>query len=581
MEKGYHEEAMTRVKKALLNCDSLLRAFPSIDSIEIASKTWKSVLVYGDFRDRFMNLYNGLLLSILLELSSKVDYPPDRLTALWILFRSGSHLPLLPESFTADIWNFALIQFRMLMQSDKMEPLLSSLSHDDISPLINDIHHYIANQCHCQPTSSRFYDHSKTNLFLALDLMKGIYDENLKAEDPVPFKRFYSELVTEAFAPQNQTHYRSLILKYPFAVHLSLKRNVLRENPCHQAVHLWVNRESLMNDALNAAPRIRAKSPYPNLQITFKGEFGYDLGGLKREFFNLFCENLSPDYFHRDDDDARKMLIDLTKNVDSDKYHNIGIIIASAFHQQVPLNLNFPKFFYNRLLGLPVVLRDLLSYDENMYKAMQKILNPSLTAEGLVECSAGYFENEDDDPITLDNRVERVETLLESIVANDQINQLSLGFNSAIGDQYKSLLNPDELEILLCGVQTIDHADLKQHTVYSRDGDHEISLRYSEHDPVIQNLWEVLSEFDQPDMVRLVQFVTGTSRLPPGGAANLDPPMMVQPVPPSWSTAPVDDQLPGASTCYNQLILPPYSSKAILSRKLRQALEHCQGFGLD
>eukprot|EP00474_Spongospora_subterranea_P005380 CRZ05838.1 hypothetical protein [Spongospora subterranea] len=324
MEKGYHEEAMTRVKKALLNCDSLLRAFPSIDSIEIASKTWKSVLVYGDFRDRFMNLYNGLLLSILLELSSKVDYPPDRLTALWILFRSGSHLPLLPESFTADIWNFALIQFRMLMQSDKMEPLLSSLSHDDISPLINDIHHYIANQCHCQPTSSRFYDHSKTNLFLALDLMKGIYDENLKAEDPVPFKRFYSELVTEAFAPQNQTHYRSLILKYPFAVHLSLKRNVLRENPCHQAVHLWVNRESLMNDALNAAPRIRAKSPYPNLQITFKGEFGYDLGGLKREFFNLFCENLSPDYFHRDDDDARKMLIDLTKNVDSDKYHNIG-----------------------------------------------------------------------------------------------------------------------------------------------------------------------------------------------------------------------------------------------------------------
>jgi ubiquitin-protein ligase E3 A len=41
-----------------------------------------------------------------------------------------------------------------------------------------------------------------------------------------------------------------------------------------------------------------------------------------------------------------------------------------------------------------------------------------------------------------------------------------------------------------------------------------------------------------------------------------------------------DIRLPSAHTCFNHLLLPPYSNINILRTKLKYAIMHAEGFGL-
>jgi hypothetical protein len=43
---------------------------------------------------------------------------------------------------------------------------------------------------------------------------------------------------------------------------------------------------------------------------------------------------------------------------------------------------------------------------------------------------------------------------------------------------------------------------------------------------------------------------------------------------------PSDDKLPTSHTCFNQLVIPEYSSKDILRKKLLTAIENSEGFGM-
>merc|ERR1712050_799129 len=83
---------------------------------------------------------------------------------------------------------------------------------------------------------------------------------------------------------------------------------------------------------------------------------------------------------------------------------------------------------------------------------------------------------------------------------------------------------------------------------------------------VTQWFWEVVEGFDPEKKGKLLQFTTGTSRLPAGGFKDLKPPFKIE------VTAESVDHLPNSHTCFNQLCIPKYSSKEELEGKLKQAL---------
>lgn len=69
-----------------------------------------------------------------------------------------------------------------------------------------------------------------------------------------------------------------------------------------------------------------------------------------------------------------------------------------------------------------------------------------------------------------------------------------------------------ELELLIGGIADIDVDDWKKHTDYRG---------YQESDEVIQNFWKIIRSWDAEQKSRLLQFATGTSRIPVNGFKDL------------------------------------------------------------
>lgn len=68
-------------------------------------------------------------------------------------------------------------------------------------------------------------------------------------------------------------------------------------------------------------------------------------------------------------------------------------------------------------------------------------------------------------------------------------------------------------QLLMCGLQDIDVNDWKRNTAY-RSG-------YNANHPVIVNFWKAVYSMNNEMRSRLLQFVTGTSRVPMNGFSAL------------------------------------------------------------
>ena len=85
-------------------------------------------------------------------------------------------------------------------------------------------------------------------------------------------------------------------------------------------------------------------------------------------------------------------------------------------------------------------------------------------------------------------------------------------------------------------------------------------------------LWDILREFSLENRRQFLYFVTGSSRTPLDG---YDPPFNL-----TQGSDMTEDSLPKAHTCFNQLVLPRYSSKEIMIDKMLFAFSNTEGFHL-
>lgn len=141
-----------------------------------------------------------------------------------------------------------------------------------------------------------------------------------------------------------------------------------------------------------------------------------------------------------------------------------------------------------------------------------------------------------------------------------------IGLNEIVPDNLLSIFDEYELELLMCGTGNISVSDLKKN--------HNLAGFGRTFRKVIDWFWTIIGSFTQEELARLVQFVTGSSQLPPGGFAELSPKFQI-------SSSPTHNSLPTAHTCFNQLCLPDYSSCEELQRCLILAItEGSEGFGM-
>lgn len=144
------------------------------------------------------------------------------------------------------------------------------------------------------------------------------------------------------------------------------------------------------------------------------------------------------------------------------------------------------------------------------------------------------------------------------------------GFNELIPEDLVTVFDERELELLIGGIAEIDVEDWKKHTDYRG---------YQESDEVVKWFWKCISEWDNEQRARLLQFTTGTSRIPVNGFKDLqgsDGPRRF-----TIEKAGEAQQLPKSHTCFNRVDLPVYEDYDNLKQKLTLAVEETIGFGQE
>uniref|UniRef100_A0A8P4K559 HECT-type E3 ubiquitin transferase n=1 Tax=Dicentrarchus labrax TaxID=13489 RepID=A0A8P4K559_DICLA len=432
-----------------------------------------------------------------------------------------------------------------------------------------------------------YIDHSKTTLrgeayccLMSLCCLFHPDTKNTQWEDP----RLQSPAITGPAVPysrefkQKYDYFRKKLKKpadIPNRFEMKLHRNNIFEESYRRIMSLK------RPDVLKA-----------RLWIEFESEKGLDYGGVAREwFFLLSKEMFNPYYglFEYSATDNYTLQINPNSglcNEDHLSYFKfIGRVAGMAVFHGKLLDGFFIRPFYKMMLGKQISLKDMESVDSEYYNSLKWILENDPTELDLRFCidedNFGQTYQVDLKPsgsdmvVTNENKKEYIDLVIQWRFVNrvqKQMNAFLEGFTELILIDLIKIFDENELELLMCGLGDVDVNDWRQHTVYKNG--------YCPNHPVIQWFWKVVLLMDAEKRIRLLQFVTGTSRVPMNGFAELygsNGPQLFTIE--QWGTP---DKLPRAHTCFNRLDLPTYESFEDLREKLLMAVENAQGFeGVD
>lgn len=191
--------------------------------------------------------------------------------------------------------------------------------------------------------------------------------------------------------------------------------------------------------------------------------------------------------------------------------------------------------------------------------------------------------------VTEENKEEYVKLLVEHRIARrvrEQFKAFMTGLNEIIPQHLIDVFDERELELLIGGISDIDvyvHLSIFRLSVYGSmtltflpkyrdDWSKYTDYRgYDPNDDVVQWFWKCVRSWPSERKSRLLQFTTGTSRIPVNGFKDLqgsDGPRRF-----TIEKSGDANSLPKSHTCFNRIDLPPYKDYAALEHKLTLAVE--------
>ncbi|ORY96177.1 hypothetical protein BCR43DRAFT_491214 [Syncephalastrum racemosum] len=354
--------------------------------------------------------------------------------------------------------------------------------------------------------------------------------------------------------------------------------------------HIKIRRDHIFEDAYAEVMRQAPADLKKRLMIKFDGEDGLDYGGLSREFFFLLShEMFNPFYclFEYSAHDNYTLQINPHSGINPEHlnyFRFIGRVVGLAIFHRRFLDAFFIVSFYKMILNKKVAVADMESVDADFHRSLMWILDNDIT--DVLELTFSVDDDRFGEMVTVDlkpggrdievtdeNKKEYVNLVTEWRIykrVEEQFKAFKEGFNQLIPQDLINVFDERELELLIGGIAEIDVDDWKKHTDYRG---------YTEQDDVIQWFWKCVRSWDSEKKSRLLQFTTGTSRIPVNGFKDLqgsDGPRRF-----TIEKAGEVTQLPKAHTCFNRIDMPPYRSYDALVAKLSMAVEETLGFGQE
>ncbi|KAJ3867740.1 hypothetical protein EV359DRAFT_78243 [Lentinula novae-zelandiae] len=351
-----------------------------------------------------------------------------------------------------------------------------------------------------------------------------------------------------------------------------------------------IRRNHIFEDSYAEIMRQTPNDLKKRLMIKFDGEDGLDYGGLSREFFFLLShEMFNPFYclFEYSAHDNYTLQINPASGVNPEHlnyFKFIGRCLGLGIFHRRFLDAYFIVSFYKMILKKKVTLADLESVDTELHRGMTWMLENDIT--DIIDTSFTTTEERfgemvtielkpggEDIPVTEDNKKDYVECIVDYRISKrvkEQFDAFMSGFSELIPQDLITVFDERELELLIGGMSEIDVDDWLKFTDYRG---------YEMTDEVIQWFWKCVRSWPPERKSRLLQFATGTSRIPVNGFKDLqgsDGPRRF-----TIEKSGDPSQLPKSHTCFNRIDLPPYKDYASLEHKLTLAVEETVGFGQE
>ncbi|KAJ2687989.1 hypothetical protein IWW39_002527 [Coemansia spiralis] len=353
--------------------------------------------------------------------------------------------------------------------------------------------------------------------------------------------------------------------------------------------HIKVARDTVFENSYNEVMRVPVSELKKRLMIKFDGEDGLDYGGVSREFFFLLShEMFNPQYclFEYSAHDTYTLQINPHSEINPEHlnyFRFIGRTMGLAIFHRRFLDAFFTSSFYKMILKKPITLDDMQSVDADIHRSLKWTLENDVSDMGFtftvdddhfgerveVELKPGGKDID----VTEENKKEFVQLSIQYRVCDrikEQFEAFQAGFHELIPEDLIQVFDERELELLIGGLAEIDMDDWKKNTDYRG---------YTESDQVVQWFWKFVTAMDAEHQTRLLQFTTGTSRIPVNGFKDLQG----SDGPRRFTIEKSGDviALPKSHTCFNRIDLPPYPDYDTLASKLTLAIENTVGFAQE
>ncbi|KAH8254512.1 hypothetical protein KR032_010598 [Drosophila birchii] len=358
---------------------------------------------------------------------------------------------------------------------------------------------------------------------------------------------------------------------------------------------LEVSRNEIFEESYRLIMKMRGKDMRKRLMVKFKGEEGLDYGGVAREWLHLLSrEMLNPQYglFQYSRDDHYTLQINPDSGVNPDHlsyFHFVGRTLGIAVFHGHCLDGGFTTPFYKQLLNKPITLGDIEGVDPELHRSLTWMLESNIS--GIIESTFSVENNSfgalvvhelkpggASIPVTEENKREYVKLYVNYRFMRgieQQFLALQKGFCELIPSPLLRPFDERELELVIGGISSIDVNDWRNNTRLKHCTNETTQVLW---------FWQVVESYSSEMRARLLQFVTGSSRVPlqgfralQGSTGAVGPRLFT-----IHLTADVPTQnLPKAHTCFNRIDLPPYETYQLLCDKLTQAVEETCGFAVE
>jgi len=351
-----------------------------------------------------------------------------------------------------------------------------------------------------------------------------------------------------------------------------------------------VRRTRVLEDSYGAVMALTGEDLKRRLMVNFEGEDGLDYGGVSREwFFLLSHEIFNPSYglFEYSTHDNYTLQINPASGINPDHlsyFKFIGRCLGLAIFHRRFLDAYFVPSFYKMILGKHMALADLESVDADLHRSLNWMLENDITDvldETFTTTEERFGElvtidlkpGGEDIPVTEENKKDYVDAVVSYRISKrvkEQFDAFMEGLLELIPRDLVNVFDERELELLIGGMSEIDMDDWTKFTDYRG---------YEKTDQVIEWFWKCIRAWPAERKSRLLQFTTGTSRVPVNGFKDLqgsDGPRRF-----TIEKSGDPQGLPRSHTCFNRLDLPPYQDYESLESKLLFAIEETEGFGQE